>query len=152
MLFQRTEAEIKAAARDIVATLEQRPATLKALQGARVAANVGGALVGIFLPIKGSFVFDLIEEAVITPTMISAAEAATSTLAQRYVTGRRDEVVEKLKRDARDIAEQLYAEPLLALAEGAMARAGALGVDGEILRRLPDNLRKLQAELARGSR
>ncbi len=150
--MRRTEAEIKAAARDIVATLEQRPATLKALQGARVAANVGGALVGIFLPIKGSFVFDLIEEAVITPTMISAAEAATSTLAQRYVTGRRDEVVEKLKRDAHDIAETLYAEPLLTLAEGAMARAGALGVDREILERLPGNLRQLQAELARGRR
>jgi GTPase SAR1 family protein len=150
--MQRTEAEITAAARDIFETLRQRPATLKALQGIRVAANVGGALVGIFLPVKGGFVFDLLEEAVIAPTMMSAAEAATSTLAQNYVTGRRDAVVQKLKRDARDMAETLYAEPLRAIAQGAMAHAGALGVDAEILRRLPDNLRRLQAELTRGSR
>lgn len=149
--MRRTEEEITAAARDIVDALRQSPTTLKALQGIRVTANVGGALVGIFLP-HGGFAFDLLEELIIAPAMMSAAEAATSRLAQSYVAGRRDDVVNKLKRDARHIAEALYAEPLLAIAEGAMARAGALGIGEDILRRLPENLRRLQAELARGSR
>ncbi|HJU20479.1 MAG TPA: GTPase domain-containing protein [Stellaceae bacterium] len=148
--IRRTEEEITAAARDIFNTLRERPATLNALRGIRVAASVGGALAGFFLPVKGSFVFDLLEEAVIAPTLLSAAEAATSTLAQNYVTGRRDAVVAKLKKDAVVIAETLYKEPLLAIAEGAMARVGALGIDEDILRRLPENLRRLQAEFARG--
>jgi plasmid stability protein len=148
--MQRTEEEIRAAARDIFHTLERRPATLNALRSIRVAANVGGALVGFFIPVKGSFVFDLLEEAVIAPTMLGAAEAATSKLAQNYVTGRRDAVVRKLKQDARIVAETLYAEPLHAIADGAMARAGALGVDTAILDRLPRNLRQLQAECAGG--
>ncbi|HZU91632.1 MAG TPA: GTPase [Stellaceae bacterium] len=150
--MRRTEEEIAAAARDIVDTLKGRPATLNALRGIRVAANVGGALAGFFVPVKGSFVFDLLEEAVIAPTLLSAAEAATSRLAQNYVTGRRDAVVRKLKEDARAIAETLYAEPLLAVAQAAMTRAGALGIDKEILERLPKNLQQLQAELARGPR
>lgn len=146
--MQRTEEEIKAAARDIFKALKERPATLNALRSIRVAANVGGALVGFFLPVKGSFVFDLLEEAVIFPTMLSTAEAATTRLAQSYVAGRRNEVVRKLKQDARGIAATLYAEPLLAIAEKAMTRAGSLGVGEEILGRLPDNLRQLQNELA----
>ena len=149
--MKRTDEEINAAARDIFDTLKQRPATLNTLRGARVAANVGGALVGIFIPIKGGFVFDLLEEAIVAPAMMSAAEAATSSIAQNYVTGRRDAVVGKLKKDARSIAKLLYKVPLLAIAEVAMERAGALGVDNEILERLPNNLRQLQAEVTRAT-
>ncbi len=149
--MKRTDEEINAAARDIFDTLKRRPATLNTLRGARVAANVGGALVGIFIPIKGGFVFDLLEEAIVAPAMMSAAEAATSSIAQNYVTGRRDAVVGKLKKGARSIAKLLYKVPLLAIAEVAMERAGALGVDNEVLERLPNNLRQLQAEVTRAT-
>ncbi|MBV9484416.1 MAG: 50S ribosome-binding GTPase, partial [Acidobacteria bacterium] len=73
--MRRSDEEIKRAAADIYATLAKRPTTLHLLRGARVAANVGGALVGIMLPHHG-IVFDLLEEAIIAPAMMSATEAA----------------------------------------------------------------------------
>jgi GTPase SAR1 family protein len=146
--MKRTDEEIKAAARDIFEKLKQRPATLNILRTARVVANTGGAFAYIIIPGHGGIVYDLIGEVIIAPAMITATEAAASAIAQNYLIGRRDEILKKLKADARIIAQTLYEEPLLAISEVAMSRAGALGVDEEILERLPKNLRKLHSEFA----
>jgi 50S ribosome-binding GTPase len=146
--MKRTDAEIKSAAADIFAKLKERPAMLNALKGARVAANVGGALVGFIVPIKGGIVYDLLEEAVIAPALMTATEAATAATVETYVTRRKDLLIDKLKRDARNIAQTLYYDPLSAVADKAMARAGLIGVDQEILDRLPANLQRVRTQLA----
>jgi hypothetical protein len=146
--MRRTDEEIKAAARDIFEQLKQRPATLNVLRTARVVANAGGAFAYIIIPGHGGIVYDLLGEVIIAPAMITATEAAASAIAQNYLIGRRDEILKKLKADARIIAQTLYKEPLLAIAALALSRAGALGVSEEILERLPKNLRRLQSELA----
>ncbi|MBV9859166.1 MAG: GTPase domain-containing protein [Alphaproteobacteria bacterium] len=145
--MRRTDAEIRAAAADIYATLAQRPTTLALLRGARVAANVGGALIGIVLPHHG-VLYDLLEEAVVAPAMMSATEAATSAIAQNHVTRRKNRILETLRGEARGMADALYRAPLAELADRAMAEAGALAIPAELLDRLPANLRRLRDRLA----
>jgi hypothetical protein len=150
--MKRTEAEIKSAAKDIFAKLKDRPTTLNLLKGARFAANVGGALVGFVLPIKGGIVYDFLEEAIVAPALMTATEAATTAVVENFVTHRKDQLVDKLMRDARVIAKNLYFDPLCAVAELAMERAGSIGVDQEILDRLPANLQQAKKQLAEGER
>ena len=145
--MRSTDAAIQVAASDIYDKLKERPNTLKVLRGVRVATNVGGALVGFVLPHHG-MVYELIEEAIVAPAVVTATESATGAAVQDYVTRRRDKIVNKLTEAARDIARTLYREPLLAIGATAMARAGSLGVDQDILDRLPSNLRRLEAELS----
>ena len=142
--MRRTDEEIKRAAADIYTTLAERPTTLNLLRSARVVANVGGALVGIFLPHHG-ILFDLLEEAIVAPAMMSATEAATSAFAQNHVSRRKAQIVEKLLNEAREVAETLYGTPLHTVADTAMAQAGALDVGPEILERLPAKLRQMQS-------
>src|SRR5919201_533944 len=63
----RTDHEIKQAAQEIYAQLQQRPFLLNTLRSVRVSANVGGALVGFLLPVHGGLVHDLGEELVVAP-------------------------------------------------------------------------------------
>jgi hypothetical protein len=144
--MRRSDEEIKRAAADIYATLAKRPTTLNLLRGARVAANLGGALVGVVLPHHG-IVFDLLEEAIIAPAMMSATEAATSAVAQNHVRRRKAQIVENLLREVREMVAKVYETPLYAIGDAAMMRAGALGVGPEILERLPTRLREMQAGL-----
>jgi len=143
--MKRTEEEIRQAAADIYTTLKQRPATLRLLRGARVAANVGGALVGIVLPHHG-VLFDLVEEAIVAPAMISATEAATSAVAESQVARRKERIIERLRAEARAIAARLYQEPLQQLGETAMAQAGSLGLGEEVADRLTENLLRMQSD------
>ena len=144
--MRRSDEEIKRAAADIYATLAKRPTTLNLLRGARVAANLGGALVGVVMPHHG-IVFDLLEEAIIAPAMMSATEAATSAVAQSHVRRRKAQIVENLLREVREMVAKVYETPLYAIGDAAMMRAGALGVGPEILERLPTRLREMQAGL-----
>ena len=46
------------------------------------------------------------------------------------------------------MAKILYVKPLEVLAEGVMTRVGTLGIDQDVLDRIPANLRRLQEEIA----
>ena len=145
--MRATDTAIQAAAGDIYDRLKERPNTLSVLRGVRVATNVGGALVGFILPHHG-MVYELIEEAIVAPAMVTATEAATGAAVKDYVTRRRDKIVDTLTEDANVIARTLYREPLLAIGAMVMTRAGLLSVGQDILDRLPSDLRQLRAELA----
>jgi hypothetical protein len=145
--MRATDTAIQAAAGDIYDKLKERPNTLSVLRGVRVATNVGGALVGFILPHHG-MVYELIEEAIVAPAMVTATEAATGAAVKDYVTRRRDKIVDTLTEDANVIARTLYREPLLAIGATAMTRAGSLSVGQDILDRLPSGLRQLRVKLA----
>jgi hypothetical protein len=145
--MERTDKEIKIAAKDVLQQLEKNPAVLNVLRGVRVAANVGGAVAGIFLP-DGGLTFDIFEEAVFIPVVLSSMEAATAAAVKSYVDRRRTQLVARLEADARTIAKKLYVQPLLAVAQSSMKQAGALGIGPDLLQRLPANLRRLQTQVA----
>lgn len=139
-----TDRKIRSAAKDILEQMGQRPILLNTLRSVRVTANVGGVLVGFFLPVKGGFVYDLLEELIIAPAIMTGVEAATTGAVESYVRGRRDELVEQLKRDARSIAGKLYRDPLLGIADVAIGKAGTMGLGKEVLDRLPDEVERLR--------
>jgi hypothetical protein len=143
-----TDREITQTAAEIYEKLQQRPLLLQSLRAVRVTANVGGALVGFLLPGHGGMVQDLLEELVLTPTLLAGVEAATTGAVESFVSGRRQQLVEKLQRDAQTIAAELYRDPLLNIAHAAMQQTGTLGVGKDILERLPAMLTQLQAHLA----
>src|SRR6185312_2492423 len=99
------------------------------------------------IPDAGSLVYDLIEEAIITPVFLVGIDAATSSAVKVYVSNRRRELVAKLEREAASIAETLYRAPLDEIAAAARRGAGALGVDEAIIARLPPALRRLQEQV-----
>lgn len=144
-----TDAEVKKTARDIYQTLEQQPLLLNALRSVRVTANVAGAVLGFVIPHGGGVALDLLEEAVLVPLLMTGVEAATAGAVESFVSERRRRLVEKLRRGARNIAAELYREPLLEIARIVMKRTGAIGVDKAIIERLPGALKQLHAQLAR---
>ncbi|MGD0109788.1 MAG: GTPase [Rhodopila sp.] len=146
--MQKTDAEIKAAARDILHALQQRPQVLNLLRAARVSTDIGGLLVGFVVPGHGHIGHDLLDRIVIAPLMLSAAGAAADLAVEGYVAQRRSQIVEQLRADAVDMAKILYVKPLEVLAEGVMTRVGTLGIDQDVLDRIPANLRRLQEEIA----
>ncbi|MBV9014056.1 MAG: hypothetical protein JO058_00200 [Alphaproteobacteria bacterium] len=91
--------------------------------------------------------FDLLEEAIIAPAMMSATEAATSAVAQNHVRRRKAQILENLLREVRAMVAKVYETPLYAIGEAAMMRTGALGVGPEIVERLPRRLQEMQASL-----
>ena len=145
--MQETDRAIKQAAADIFNSLKEQPNLLMALQGAKVAASVGGLAVTFLVPHVGGYVLDLLEEAVLAPAMLVGVDAATTGAVQTFVKSRRDNLVAQLKADAATIAAKLYREPLQRIAQLARSRAGTLGVDRRLLDRLPAALRQLQLEL-----
>ncbi|HYZ24414.1 MAG TPA: GTPase domain-containing protein, partial [Rhodopila sp.] len=145
--MERTDAEIRTAARDIIKALEQRPAMLRLLRGVRLSTEVGGLLVGFAIPGHGHIGHDLLDQVVIAPLMMSATGAAADFTVGGYVAQRRAEIVEKLRAEARDMVTGLYAAPLHALGADAMAGIGTIGLEPALLDRLPANLRRLQREL-----
>jgi hypothetical protein len=144
----QTDHEIRRAAQDIYAQLQQRPLLLHTLRSVRVTANVGGALVGFLLPIHGGLVHDLLEELVIAPAFVTGVEAATTGAVASFVSSRKKLLVEQLLGDARTAAVEIYRTPLLRLAHAAMQQTGTLGVGEDMLERLPATLEQLQAQLA----
>jgi hypothetical protein len=145
--MKETDRAIKQAAADIFNSLKQQPNLLMTLQGAKVAVSVGGIAATFFVPHAGTYVLDVLEEAVLAPAMLAGVAAATAKAVQTYVTRRKEELVAKLKGDAATIAAKLYREPLQRVASLAKSKAGTLGVDQQILDRVPEALKQLQLEL-----
>ena len=142
-----TDAEVKKTAREIYQALEQQPFLLNALRSVRVTANVAGAVLGFVVPHGSGIVLDLLEEAVLVPLLMTGVEAATAGAVESFVSDRRRRLVEKLRRDARSIAVELYRDPLLEIANIVMTKTGALGVGKETLERLPRVLKQLHSQL-----
>jgi hypothetical protein len=142
-----TDAEVKKTAREIYQTLEQQPLLLNALRSVRVTANVAGAVLGFVIPHGSGVVLDLLEEAVLVPLLMTGVEAATAGAVESFVSDRRRRLVEKLRHDARSIAAELYRDPLLEIANMVMKKTGIIGVDKEIIERLPGALKQLHAQL-----
>jgi 50S ribosome-binding GTPase len=144
--MQQTDAEVRVAAQDILRALQQRPNILRLLRTARVSTDIGGLLIGFILPGHGQIMHDLLKDIVIAPAMLGATGFAAEYAVEGYVAQRRNQIVEKLKADAREMAAVLYIKPLDALGDAVMTRVGALGIDREQLDRIPANLLRLQQE------
>jgi 50S ribosome-binding GTPase len=145
--MKRTDEEINKAADDIFAKLKEQPRLLNMLRGARVTATMGGLVISFLIPGKGSFMFDLLEELVLAPAMVTATETATELTVANYVGRRRAEILDKLRHEARDLARSVYYRRLVDIADKAMG-AGSLGVEQDLINRLPSRLRQLQARLS----
>ena len=142
--MMRSDADIKAAARDILQALQQRPGVLNLLRAARVSTDIGGLLVGFIIPGHGHIGHDLLDRIAIAPLMLSATGVAAESAVEGYVAQRRSQIVDKLRADAREIAAKLYSRPLDDLGNAVMARVGTLGVQQDLLDRLKANLLRLQ--------
>ncbi len=139
-----TDAEVRAAAQDILKALQQRPNVLRMLRTARVSTDIGGLLIGFILPGHGSIIHDLLQDIVIAPAMLGATGFAAETAVEGYVAQRRNEIIDKLRADAREIAARLYIEPLRAVGDNVMRMVGMLGIERDLLERIPASLRRLQ--------
>src|SRR5262249_55990331 len=138
-----TDRAIVATAAQIIDHLRSRPALLKTLQSARVAATVSGIAVSFTLPHAGSFVYSLLEESVLVPAMAVGVDHATQGAIAAFVKKCEADLIGKLKQDAATNARVLYGEAVDRVAQVARLRAGTLGVDPDVLRRLPEELREL---------
>jgi len=140
----QSNADIKAAARDILQALQQRPGVLNLLRAARVSTDIGGLLVGFIIPGHGHIGHDLLDRIVIAPLMLSATGVAAESAIEGYVAQRRSQIVDKLRADAREIAAKLYSRPLDDLGNSVMARVGTLSVQQNLLDRIQANLLRLE--------
>jgi hypothetical protein len=141
--MEETDRAIVATAAQIIEHLRSRPTLLKALQSARVAATVGGIAVSFTLPHAGTFAYNLLEESVLGPVMAVCVDTATQGAIAAFVKKCEADLITKLKQEAAANALILYGEAVNRIAEVAKMRAGTLGLDPAVLRRLPEELRKL---------
>lgn len=142
--MMQSDAEIKAAAHDILQALQQRPGVLNLLRAARVSIDIGGLLVGFIIPGHGHVGHDLLDRVVIAPLMLSATGVAAESAVGGFVAQRRSQIVDKLRMDAREIAAKVYSRPLDDLGNAVMTRVGTLGVQQDLLDRIQTNLLRLQ--------
>jgi hypothetical protein len=126
--------------------LRTRPNLLKTLQGARVFATVGGIMVSFAVPHGGSLVYELLEESFLIPLLAVGVDTAAQGAIAAFVKKCEMDLIAKLKQDAMMNALRLYGDAVNHVAELAKARAGTLGVDPDVLRRLPEELRQLAGE------
>ncbi len=140
----QSDADIKAAARDILQALKRRPGVLNLLRAARVSTDVGGLLIGFLIPGHGHVGHDLLDQIVIAPLMLGATGVAAESAVEGYVAQRRSLIVDKLRADAREIAAKLYSTPLNDLGHAVMARVGSLDIQHDLLDRVQANLLHLQ--------
>jgi hypothetical protein len=146
--MERTDAEIMAAARDVLHALEQKPNVLRLLKAARLSLDVSGLLVGFAIPGHGNIMHDLLRDVVLAPAMLGATGFAAETAVEGYVAQRRNEIVQKLREDAREMATTLYTVPLDTVGDSVMARIGTLGLAQDLLDRLPADVGRLHGQLA----
>ncbi len=144
---QRTEAEIRAAANDILQELSKQPRVLNALRTARVATQVGGAAASVFMFGHGDILYHVLEDVLIAPAIATGIEQATASAVSLYVQQRKQELLDRLRQDARELVDKTYRRSLTELAESAMGRVGALGIGPELIERVPHELDLLQARL-----
>jgi hypothetical protein len=142
----QTDAEVRAAAKDILQALQQRPNVLTLLRTVRVSTDIGGLLIGFVLPGHGSIVHDLLKDIVIAPAMLGATGFAAEYAVEGYIAQRRAEIVEKLRADAREMAALLYIKPLDGVGDEVMKMIGTLGLGRELLDRIPASLLRLQQQ------
>jgi hypothetical protein len=143
-----TDLVIKREAREIRVRLEDQPWLLNALRGARVTANVAGALVGFLVPVKGGIVYDLIEELLLAPAIVGGVEATTTGAVEGFLSTCKQRLVKELLSDARTIGAQLYRSRLEEIAKTAMTKTETMGVGKDLIERLPATLRALQKQVA----
>jgi 50S ribosome-binding GTPase len=144
---QITEAEIKEAAKDIFERLKSQPVLLNTLRTVKVGVTFGSLAVTYATLGHGS-VLDLLGDLVITPAILTVTEGATMGAVATYIEMRRSELVDKLRRDALNIVEKVYYRKLIDLADKSMGE-GSLGIDQDLIERLPVKLRNLQDEISR---
>jgi hypothetical protein len=80
--------------------------------------------------------------------MLGATGFAAETAVEGYVAQRRNEIVQKLREDAREMATTLYTVPLDTVGDSVMARIGTLGLAQDLLDRLPADVGRLHGQLA----
>jgi hypothetical protein len=88
-------------------------------------------------------VYNLLEESVLAPAMAVGIDTATQGAIATFVKKCEADLIAKLKKDAMTNALVLYGEAVNRVAQVAKVRAGTLGLDADVLRRLPDELREL---------
>jgi hypothetical protein len=142
----QTDAEVRAAAGDILQALQQRPNVLRLLRTARVSTDIGGLLIGFVLPGHGTVAHDLLHDIVMAPAMLGATGFAAEYAVEGYIAQRRTQIVDKLRSDAREMASVLYIKPLDAVGDAVMEMVGTLGINRELLDRIPANLLRLQQD------
>jgi hypothetical protein len=145
--MRETDRAIRESAAAIIERLRTRPNLLKTLQGARVAATVGGIAVSFAVPHGGSFAYELLEESFLAPLMAMGVDTAAQGAIAAFVKKCETDLVAKLEQDARTNAAALYGDVVQRVAAAAKAKAGTLGVDPAVLTRLPDELERLAREL-----
>jgi hypothetical protein len=145
----QTDTEVRAAARDILEALQHRPNVLMLLRTARVSTDIGGLLIGFVLPGHGGIVHDLLQDIVMAPAMLGATGFAAEYAVEGYIAQRRSQIVDKLRSDARDMATILYIKPLDAVGDAVMDMVGTLGLERELLDRIPAGLSRLQQQTNR---
>jgi hypothetical protein len=144
--MKETDEAIVAAAQAIIDQLRTRPNLLKTLQGARIAATVGGIMVSFALPHGGSLVYQLLEESFLAPMMAVGVDTAAQGAIAAFVKKIEVDLVAKLKQEAMTNANALYGAAVNHITQVAKAQAGTLGVDPEVLVRLPGELDELRQE------
>ncbi|HLH89370.1 MAG TPA: GTPase domain-containing protein [Xanthobacteraceae bacterium] len=144
--MKETDEAIVASARAIIDQLRTRPTLLKTLQGARIAATVGGIMVSFAVPHVGSFAYQLLEESFLAPMMAVGVDAAAQGAIAAFVKKIEVDLVAKLRQEAMTNANALYGEAVNHITQVAKARAGTLGVDPDVLRGLPRKIDELRRE------
>jgi hypothetical protein len=142
---QITEAEIKEAAKDIFESLKSQPVLLNTLRTVKVGVMAGG--LAVTYANLGHGFLDLLGDLVITPVMQRMADGATMAGAAIYVEARRGKLVDKLRGDARNVVEKVYYRKLIDLADKSMGEE-SLGIEQDLIERLPVKLKNLQDEIS----
>jgi hypothetical protein len=145
--MQETDRRIQEAAADIFLSLKQRPNLLRVLTVAKVSSDVAGVVIGFHVPTHGHIVYDLLEDTLVVPLLLAGVETSTETAVASYVGKRRRALAEALRQQAHEIARRVYMRPLLAIGETALRAAGTMGIEDELLTRLPESLRQLSQTL-----
>jgi 50S ribosome-binding GTPase len=145
--MRETDRAIVETASQIIDSLRARPNLLKTLQTARVAATVGGIAVSFTL-VHGGIVYDLLEESILGPMMAVGVDAATQGAIATFVKKCKADLIDKLRQDARTNAATLYGDAVGRIADVAKAKAGTLGVDPVVIKRLPEYLKRVKRDVA----
>lgn len=107
-----------------------------------MAADAGGLTIALLHPhigfLHGAFVDDALGGA-----LVLATEAGMATAVQGYIESRRRTLRSDLVTEAHEIANKLYGIRLRGIARRTLERAGALGVDLQLVKRLTTNIEKL---------
>ena len=143
--MQITEAEIKEAAKDIFEELKSQPVILNTLRTVKVGVAAGG--LAVTYATFGHGFLDLLGDLVITPVILTVVDGAARGAVATHVELRRGKLVDKLRGDARNIVKKVYYRKLIDLADKSMGEE-SLGIEQDLIERLPVKLKNLQDEIS----